>query len=330
MRRVPAALTAIAVVIVLSGCTLVSSLISTFRPDSTPLPSGVGACLDRRIEADSDRNSIVDCDEPHLFEVTSIDQWPGMADAIEAADGDLGAVWDQLHLVDGSPESLDYGIWASRNCNEAAQRTVGIADVEVDGHTASDIWLRVGGSYGVDLSLGSRDQFVAGDVSTFCSMAWYDDVQRPRLLTGPKFAQLLHPGFPPDRRECWSGNYSVIACDQPHAAQVLLEFDGLEAFGPELIERAATGEPLEEDWTTADGFCEQLLLQSLPFSVNLGDVGFLADISTGDAWDEFDGTVDPDAGYFFACVAVGLEVDDMLTGDVFEGTAAIDTSGGAA
>ena len=86
---------------------------------------------------------------------------------------------------------------------------------------------------------------------------------------------------------------------------MLVAFDGLEAFGPELIERAATGQPTEEDWATADAFCEQLLLQTLPFSANLADLGYLADIQTGYAWDEFDGTVDPEAGYFFACVAVG-------------------------
>ena len=45
--------------------------------------------------------------------------------------------------------------------------------------------------------------------------------------SGPAFTELLHPGFPADRRECWSGDYSEIACDEPHAAQVLLAFDGL-------------------------------------------------------------------------------------------------------
>jgi hypothetical protein len=221
-------------------------------------------------------------------------------------------------------------MWASGACNEGAQRRVGIDDVEVEGHTAADLWLRVGGTYNVDLSLGSRDQFVGGDVATVCSLAWYDETGTPRLLSGPAFSQLLHPGFPADRRECWSGDYSEIPCDEPHAAQVLLAFDGLTAFGPEVIERAAAGEPTEADWAAEDAFCEQLLLRTMPFSANLGDVGYLADIQTGYGWDEFDGTADPDSAYFYACVAAGLEPDDLLVGDVFEGTAAVDTSGGAA
>jgi hypothetical protein len=327
VRRPLAALGAITLVLALSGCTLVSSLISTLSPDSTPAALLDTSCLDGMNGADSDRDSIVDCAEPHLFEVTSIDVWPGMADMVDDADGDLGQVWDALHLVNGTAENAEYGMWASRTCNEGAQRRVGIDDVEVDGHTAADLWLRVGGTYDVDLSLGSREQFVGGDVATVCSLAWYDGSGKPRLLDGPEFARLLHPGFPADRRECWSGDFSEIACDEPHAAQLLVAFDGLEAFGPELIERAATGRLSEVDWAAADAFCEQLLLQTLPFSADLSHLGYLADLQAGYAWDEFDGSVDPEAGYFFACVAVGPDVDDMLVGDVFEGTAAVEGSG---
>jgi hypothetical protein len=330
VRRPLAALSAVTLVLALSGCTLVSSWISTLRPDSTPLPLDETSCLTGMNAADSDRNTVVVCTEPHLFEVTGLSTWPGMSDMVDDADGDLGAVWDALHLVNGTEENADYGMWASRTCNEAAQRRVGIDDVEVEGHTAADLWLRVGGTYNVDLSLGSREQFLAGDASTVCSLAWYDDSGRPRLLTGPEFSRLLHPGFPADRRECWSGDYSGIACDEPHAAQVLLAFDGLEAFGPEVIERAATGQPTEDDWATEDAFCEALLVQTLPSTANLGDVGYLADIQPGYGWDGFDGTVDPDAPYFYACVAAGLAADDMLTGDVFEGTAEIDAPGSTA
>lgn len=331
MRRTAPALAGIALLFLLAGCALLPIFpplpgLPTAAPPAVPL--AVGSCLDARIDADSDRDALVDCDEPHLFEVTSIDEWPGMEAALAAKEP--GAVWDAIHLVDGSGDSAEYGRWASFACNEAAQGTVGISDVEVDGHTASDLRLRVGGTYGVDLSLASREAFVAGDHRTVCSMAWYDDLRRPRMVSGPAFTELLHPGFPADRRECWSGDYSEIACDLPHAAQVLLAFDGLVAVGPDVIERAAMGEPTDEDWAAIDAVCEELLLQTLPFSADLGELGFLGDIVTGPAWDEFDGSVDPDSGYFYACVAVGPEVDDKITGDVFEGTAAIDTSGGTA
>jgi hypothetical protein len=333
MRRLRPALVAITVAITLasalSGCTFLST-IPGLVPDP-PASGNIGSCLDGLNGADSDRYSVVDCDQPHLFQVTAVDQWPGMADAIEAADGDLGAVWDDIHLAGGTADSAEYGMWASRDCNEAAQRTVGIDDVVVDGHTAADLWLRIGGTYNVDLSLNSREKFVGeNDVSTFCSLAWYDESGKPRLVDAPPFEQLVHPGFAPDMRECWSGNYSTISCDEPHAGQVLLAFDGLEAFGPELIDRAATGQPLEADWTTADDFCEQLLLQTIPSSANLADLGYLADIQVGYGWDEYDGAVDPDAVYFFACLAVAPETGDMLTGDVFEGTAAVDGSGSTA
>ena len=166
----------VTVALVLSGCSLFTWLPG---PDVTAPPLAVGVCLDGMNGADADRTSVVDCGEPHLFQITAIDQWPGMADALDAADGDRGAVWDDIHHAGGTAGSAEYGEWASRNCNEAAQRVAGITDVEVDGHTAGDLWLRVGGTYGVDLSLGSREEFVAGDVSTICSVAWYDDAGEP-------------------------------------------------------------------------------------------------------------------------------------------------------
>lgn len=328
MRPVTAALCAVSVVLTLSGCSLLAPLISTFRPDSTPLPLVIGSCLAGMNGADSDRGSIVDCDEPHLFQVTSIDQWPGMADAIEAADGDLGAVWDDIHLVNGSTGSVAYGEWASRNCNEAAQRTVGIADVEVDGHTAANLWLRVGGTYGVDLSLGSREQFIAGDVATICSMAWYDD-SGPRLLATLPFEKLVHPGFDPDLRECWADDYTAVSCAQPHAAQVMLSFEGLEAFGPDLVGRAAVGGATEADWDVVDAFCEQLLLQTMPSTADFGELGYLGETSASYSWDEFDGTVDAEGAYFFSCLALG-DPGDVITGDVFEGAAVIEAAGSAA
>lgn len=320
MRRATVTVIALTVAVALSGCGLVSSLagIGPAEPDPS---AELGSCLDGLNGADSDRTSVVDCDEPHLFEVTDIAQWPGMADAIAAADGDLGAVWDDIHTGEG-PDGAEYAEWASRTCNEAAQRTVGIHNVEVDGHSAGDLWLRVGGTHGVDLSLASRDGFVdRNDLSTYCSMAWYDG-DTPLLLASPPFERLLQPGLDAGMRECWAQDYSVISCEEPHAAQVLLGFEGLEAFGPEVIARVATGTSTDEDWNLADGFCDELLQQALPQSADFGELGYLAETAASASWDEFDGTVDPDGGYWYSCIAVPF-TDDDFTGDVFDGTVAV-------
>ncbi len=316
MRRVMAALGAVTVTVALGGCGILSWLPG---PIVTAPPIAVGVCLDGMNGADSDRTSVVACEEPHLFEITAIDQWPGMADALADAGDDRGAVWDDIHLADANASGAEYGDWASRDCNEAAQRVVGISDVEVDGHTAGDLWLRVGGTYGIDFSLGSREEFAAGDVSTICSVAWYDDAGHPRMTSAPPFARLMAPGIDPELRECVTGDDRSIPCDQPHAAQLLLSFDGLVAFGPELIARVAGSGGADEDRAVADAFCEQLLLKTLPSTAGLGGLRVVAEVeSRSPGWGAFEGTVDPGGGYFFSCFAAG-ETGETVTGDVFDG-----------
>lgn len=315
MRRIMPALAAAVVIASLAGC-------SPGAEDHSDEAYRDGACIDRMNGADSDRTALVDCDEPHLYEVTAIRAWPELTDWIARADGDFGAVWDAINLDDASPEALAYRTWASRACNEAAQYIIGIDQVEVEGHTAADLQLRVGGTYNVDDSLATRDELVrGGDGSTACALAWYDEVGAPRLVTGPLFAELVNPGFGLDRRECWDVDGRVGSCEQPHAAQVILEFDGLEAFGPELIARAATGAGNDADRVVVEGFCEGLLSQTMPSTLDFGDLGSRSDKAASLAWNAFDGTVDPEGGYVFACLAVGPQAGDLITGDVFDGTA---------
>ncbi|MEO5920152.1 MAG: hypothetical protein ABIQ01_03320 [Pseudolysinimonas sp.] len=322
MRRLTPAIAAVVVVMALSGC----------GPSSEEL-GGVleGSCLRSANGEHADPVSKVDCEEPHLFEVTSMGGWPGLGVAMADAGGDAGDVWDAIHGLDDSDDSTvaaDFATWASRACAEGAQRTTGISEVKVDGHTASDLWLRVGGTYGIDITTATRAAFIAGDQGTYCSLAWYDDSGAARLLAGRPFSQLLGPGFDLDRRECWDVDDRPTSCARPHAAQVLLAFDGLEAFGPELIARAASGVPTDLDRAAGDSFCAELLRQTLPSVAETDEVGFVSEPAAGSAWDEYDGTIDPRGGYFYACLAVGPQGGDLVIGDVMDGTARLQATGG--
>lgn len=320
MKAIPAAGAALVLAVLMSGCSLLE-----------PIQSGgsssvsVGDCLGEMLGADSDRDSLIDCDEPHRFEVTAIVTWPGMADLVEEQGGDAGRAWDRLHTTDsatGGALITEYVDWAERECMAAAQRTLRIDDVTVGDLTAADIWLRLGGGWGVDLSLSSRDAFTRGDHRTVCSVAWYDARNQPLQVEfgGATFADLAGPDFPLKHRECWDEEYYVTPCTLPHAAQVLAGFEGIAAFGPELVTRIGDGTASEADWLVADDFCGEVLDQAMPSSTDWEDLWYIADVAYNENWEALDGAADPELDYPMSCIAGGEEQGQLFTGDYMDGS----------
>jgi hypothetical protein len=307
--------------LLLSGCTLLTPI--TLQGSHADDTVRVGSCLDGMNGNDSDRSAIVSCTDQHLYEVTGIAEWPGMAALIAA--GDAGQVWDDLHASDGSGAGGDYLTWASRECQRAALDVLGISGLVVNGDTALDVRLTAGGGYGIDLSLGSRREFVAGDHRTVCSVAWYEDGPVPRSVTDPDgvgFAGYLGPGVPLSLRECWDIEGYVVPCTRPHGYQVVAGFDGAGVFDPDIIDRTATGELTDDDYAVIDEFCAQLSDALRPGKVAPPAAGFLGESTNAQAWDDYDGTVDPDGGYFYTCLVRPNDTDSRLTGDLFDGTLA--------
>lgn len=305
----------------LSGCALLTPITA---PDLAPDgPVAVGSCLDRMNGRDSDRTSIVACIEPHLFEVTSIEEWPGMASMLEGSDP--GKVWDAIHLVDGSGDGADYSEWASRECQDATLDVLDLNQVSMAGISSSKLKLIAGGSYGIDLSLGSRDEFVAGDHRTICSVAWYDQ-DGPREVVDPSgigFAGYLGPGVPISERECWDSKGYEVSCTRPHAAQVVASFEAVDVFDDDIIEHTYDDTMTDDDYDLTDSFCDALMEQLLPRHVS-GEVGYLAEASQGYGWDDWDGKVSDDGGYFYSCLLVARDTEALLSGDVFAGDVTVE------
>jgi hypothetical protein len=312
----------------LAGCALLP-LLPGFPHPSAAGDLKPGVCLEGMVGNDSDRDSIVPCDASHRFEVAAIIEWPGMNAFIDD-NGEFS--YSRLHPAspssdDGVNEYLD---WAFAACQESVMEVAAIADVEVDGHTAADLWLRLGGGYGVDVSLASRTAFQAGDHRTVCSAAWYNDYGAPTTVEFPpgvRFADVNTTSLPIEQRECWDDDYELIGCDQEHVAQVVVDFDGLEAFGPELITRVAEGNSTESDWDLAAQLCDELTDESMARPEFMYGLSYYADSQSDYGWGSWDGEVDPELTYRFACLIAAPEIGDKLIGDVFAGTAEIVPAG---
>ena len=83
---------------------------NTSSPTAPDVPA-VGTCLEDMNGYDSDRRSIVDCTELHLYDVVGSAEWPGMADAIEEA-GSAERVFGLIIAHRAGPLVNAYDAWA--------------------------------------------------------------------------------------------------------------------------------------------------------------------------------------------------------------------------
>jgi hypothetical protein len=304
-------------VLALSGCSLFPVL--PFAPHAG-VPSGVseGDCLSALNGRDSDRTSRVSCTEPHLFDVVGVKEWPGMAASVAAS----SAADEFDDIIADRGDANTYFDWAEATCSTYLRHVAGLGGVTVHGKRADDVWLMPGGTFWVDLSLASRDAFIAGDHSTVCSAGWYNDAGNA-AVTYPadvKFGDVLKPVFPTALRDCETFEGDLVSCDQPHDAQILLDFDGLATFGADAIK--APSQMTDDDWAPFDDFCWSLFASTFP-KISFDDFRGGAIEGIGDEWDALEAgdAVDTTGRYFFDCAVAAGADGEQLTGDVLSGKA---------
>ena len=312
--RLPIALLAGVVLTLVSGC----SLLPQPTPD-VPTPEA-GTCLASRADGLIDRASVVPCTEPHLFDVTGVVTWDGMDAAI--ADSDAEKVFNAI--TNGRVADFDSAMFDA--CDELNRQVLGIAGVSANGVDAASMDLGAMGPL-TDFSLADQAAFVAGDHTTVCAVRWtdFDDVERTVAYPdGVGFADYASAAFPTDLHVCAISadtTNTFLNCADAHESQQLLSFRGIDVVGADWIATVNPADLSVPDYTVPDAVCVDLVTQAFP---ELPDGGWQvwANIFTGSSgWDGFDGTVDPDAGYYFSCDLNAAEDGTAILGDAFSGTA---------
>lgn len=274
-----------------------------------------GACLESALNQDSNRDSIVPCTEPHLYDVVAVAEWPGMADAVSA--GGVRPTWQTItgnsYNADPAPEG--YGDWAGRYCTQALRELAGWDDVTIRGESAADLRLVPGGEFAVDYSLANLQDFEAGDRRTVCSVAWSQPISLP---TGVSIARLTSSGMPMETRECylWEANsdYPVDAdCAEPHDAQVILEFDARVAFDDFFVSSPDT----EDAYARMDHYCTDAIAAVFPQGNDEFRAWGWPDFYN---WELSSGGEPLDRPYFVGCAISRLD-GYLFPGDAFEGEA---------
>lgn len=253
-------------VLILTGCTPTSGE----EPEPTTKPASIeaGMCLaSATADADPDLDSIVDCAEPHIYEVTGTFAvpvaWLDPAGSVEEIEAQRAALLE----ADGANRAALLELSAGF-CEQQAGAAAGI-DRPLAGIPARDAKLRPFGGFWIDLSLPPAGRIAAnGDARAVCAIGFWDFDSISRSLASasstPLIDGFLSPEAPLALRSCLAYDEGIVAesdCAEPHWAEPFAEFDA-GIFGEEFLDRARTalrenGALAREDLTLIGDACRE-------------------------------------------------------------------------
>ena len=284
-----------------------------------------GACLADYNGTDSDRATLVECTEEHLFDVLGVVNWPDMASQVDASSAE--EVFDDITGENPSVTGDLYWAWAIDACVGVMREVIGL-DAEVEGKSADELDLIPADRWDMDVSLATREEFIAGDRTSLCSLTWRDadnDQTAIALPSGVTVRDMLTPSFPPELRNCHhrfpdaDPSYPPADCREPHHGQYLVIFDGAVALGADWVE-SKDPEGGFDDYAPLDEYCTVLLEAVHPGVLDNPDWIVWSDDWGTLGWESYDGTADPNQQYPAYCGILGAD-DAQITGDVISGEA---------
>ena len=282
----------------------------------------VGTCLAETIGEDADFTSVVECDEPHRYDVVGTALWPEMEERI-SLDG-AEEVYDDISAL-----RLDaYWNWTDDACQALFRQSQDLDELVVEGKSGDDLNLNPIGTFFIDASLPAREAFLDGDTTTLCSIGWLDAEGERTALSFPSGVDI--GGFVTgdigvvDAYSCFDrrgqDDQSAIPCSEPHNGEYLVVFDGAVALDPAWIASLDPESLGADDYTELDEVCAPLLNAVHPGL--LDDPGWIVWgdhlRNFGGGWTDFDGTVDLDQRYMFYCGVLRSD-DSTVTGSVVIG-----------
>ena len=318
-RRLIAALTGGALLALLSGCALPIPVgpIPISHPDGPLVVPAVGECLESLNGRDADWRSSVPCTEPHLYDIVAIGEWPGMTQALDGRDP--SRVFADINAYGTSALVEGYWAWASEFCETAARDALGWGGLDP---RYGPLHVLPVGTWGFDMSLAARSDFVKGEHRTLCSIGWYEEHASAPGLT---VAEDFFADATDATEECWiagTATSTAVDCADAHTDQAVLRFDARAAFGDAFLR--PVDEFDDEDWDLAYSMCVDLVSSLLPdLSESLGIWSW---VRYPELWDPLASeSPDPDTWYTMDCL-VGSFDDERRTGDLLDAGAATATA----
>lgn len=318
-RILPGAVTAVILGLLVSGCAA--------TPDAVVLEAG--DCVAQELNHQPVRETVVDCSEPHRFDIiASLGAWPGAEAAI--AESDATEVYERLVRADPADDLVAaFDAWAMPQCERAFRAITGISGVMVGELIADELALELATSTWLTASLDSAARFGGDDDSVVCAVGWLDEASELRTVSfapGATIADLLTGAIPTDLRECFEllddGQRTTVTCEGAHSGQSIVRFDAGAALGTDWVEAVDPANGQASDYRAADEVCAALVGQLVAEGALGAEVSVWADLRPTEGWVLFDGTRVDAATYPVDCAIVAPR-GEHLSGDAFAGAVTV-------
>ncbi len=253
-------------------------------PTPPPTPTGVpnalvpGACIAAEGEPSVlddtpiTESAIVDCAEPHLYEVLAAQDIPGQfLEGTTATDADLTKLQAALDGARDAAVQVRFAAFARAYCATSLQRSIGLdSGTEVAGASIASLQLlpvsHRSAPYAALLSEGWAEQPAMVCANRFTATTPTPSEAPAEEVEGAQTGLLLSADLPVDQRLCFTfdatGQRADTSCDAVHDAELTVTFDATPLLDEEQL-AAASGDPtapFEPDvQELLDGACNDVL-----------------------------------------------------------------------
>jgi hypothetical protein len=287
---------ALSLLILVSGCGSggsdgVATSADKASAEKTTTLAAAGDCIAGEVDDEGDKapdlDTVADCSEPHLYEISAVVDLP---DSVLSGETDEEKLANRVELATPSGSSelssvkAQYVAFAEEACADAALGVVGWGSLSLQGVSADDAQLQPLALMAspVWINVMPEDEWLAGNTQLICSSRFSE----PRLDASgvtvalpaaapfsspdaqPLMSHFATQGFPVELRACElaaeEGTRTYLGCDEEHYAEFLFTYDALAVLGADFVNAVDPAKVSDEQYARIDQVCIDALDQLLP------------------------------------------------------------------
>jgi len=245
------------------------------KPKADVAELSAGVCIAKDIADENDRgpdlDSIVDCSEPHVYEIVELVDLPekalsGKTDKEKLANRKDLATWPTgEEEEEPTSQKIAYYEFTETACVDEYIRVSGLGDVSVNGVDAKDgnvaPALEAGFHQWINVTPG--DRWLDGDRQLICSFRFgdvapgsYEESPPARSVTSETdkalFTTMGSSDLPAELRSCDETNH----CDRQHGSETLFHFDAASVLDEKFVKGIDPEKPTDQQLEELARTCE--------------------------------------------------------------------------